>query len=220
MRILKRTFFILVVLFLFLGANGQSYLNYPDSWMTPVPEADKYYNDSVNQLNVPKSKMPPLKFSLNLGTSFSTSGYYGSGVQTWVAPEINYRVSDKLNLRMGVVATNNYMNSLPYGSSEVGGVNTSGSWFNYKVYVSADYFVSEKLVVSGSLLKSIDQTPAWVGQSPYFSQNYESMSMSFQYRINDFMTVGGGIQIDRGNVPYYYNPMQPFGNHLSPFGPY
>ncbi len=217
---MKRSFIILLTVFLFLGANGQSYLNYPDSWMAPAPGPDKYYNDSVNQLDVPGSKVPPLKFSLNLGTSFSTSGYYGSGVQTWVAPELNYRVSNKLNLRMGVVASNNYMNSIPQGVSDGVGMNTSGSWFNYKVYVSADYFVSEKLVVSGSLLKSIDQTPAWVGQSPFFSQNYESMSMSFQYRINDFMSVGGGIQIDRGNVPYYYNPMQPFGNHFSPFGPF
>lgn len=216
---MRKSITYLILSFFFLsGVMGQDYLNYPGSW-APVPGPDKYYKDSVKQAQANVSKLPPLRVKLNLGTSFSTGGYYGNSVQSWVAPEINYQVSNRLNLRVGVAVSNNYMTSLP-GFQEGNMSRASNSWFNYKVYVSGDYMINENLVVSGTLMKSIDQTPAWVGRPSYYNQNYESMSMSVHYRINDYMTVGAGIQINRGDVPYYYNPMmQPYGNQLSPFAP-
>ena len=210
--------YIIIVLFTMKG-YGQSYLHYPDSRMMPAPGPEKYYNDSLQKSSINISSLPRIRYSINIGTSFSTGGFYGNTIQSWVAPEINYRVSDKLDLRFGVVASNNYMtNPISYNTTAEG-VNNSASWFNYMVYAGGTYYVNENLVISGTIMKNFDQTPEWIGFSPNYNQDFESLSMSFSYRISDAFHIGADFRINRGGNPYMYNPTQPFGFQPYPMRP-
>ena len=200
----------IIFVFFSLSGYGQSYLNYPEAMMMPAPGPEKYYNDSLQKSSINISTLPKIRYNINLGTSFSTGGYYGGAIKTWVAPEINYRVSNKLDLKFGVVATNNYLTNPGRFNPSTEGVNNSASWFNYMVYASGTYYVNENLTISGTVMKSFDQTPDWVGISPYFNQDFESVTMSFSYKISDAMHIGADFRINRGGNPYMYSPNRPF----------
>lgn len=214
----KIALYIIVVLFS-LNGYGQDYLHFPNSRIMPAPGPEKYYNDSLQNSSIKISSLPKIRYNISLGTSFSTGGFYGNAIRSWVAPEINYRVSNKLDLRFGVVATNNYMTNTDvlYGTNE--GVNKSSSWGSYLVYAGGTYYVNEKLTISGTIMKNFDQSPDWIGVSPYSNNDFESASMSFSYKISDSFHIGADIRINRGGNPYMYSPNQPFGFQPYQMGP-
>lgn len=215
---IKRPVLILVfIMFAFFQANGQEYLTYPDAYYYPAPGPEKYYKDSLKINKLDRSSMPRMRYSLNLGTSFSGGSMYGNILQSWVAPELSYKVSNNLDLSFGVMFSNNYM---PNASSFVGGneLESASSWLTTSFYVSGTYYVNEDLIVSGTIMKSIDQTPSWAKNS-YMDRNYESLSFSMNYRLSDAVHLGLDLNINRGNNPWYMNPARPYGpDPFSPFG--
>ena len=208
---IKKILLFLFLIMLVLGGRSQSLFHHPEAWVIPAPGPEKYFADSVKLNNIKQSSLPRIKYSLNLGTSFSTGGFYGNSFRTWIAPEVNYRVSNKLDLRLGVVASNIYMNNLSGNFLNGEGINNSGSWNSFMIYAGGNYFVNEKLTISATVMKNIDKTPQWVRYSPYYDQNYENLSLSFYYRISNSFHVGADFRISRGNNPYMYYPGTPFG---------
>ncbi len=208
--------FVFIVFVLFQAA-GQSYLNYPDAYFVPSPGPEKYYKDSLMRNSPDRSSIPLMRYSLNLGTSFFGGNMYGNVFKSWIAPELSYKVSNKLDLNFGVMFSNNYMPNSSMAYSAGNEFSSASSWLTTSFYAGGTYYVSEDLIISGTLMKSIDQTPVWAKNS-YLDRNYESLSFSVNYRLSDAVQLGVDFNINRGNNPWYMNPARPYG--LDPFSPF
>jgi len=151
---------------------------------------------------------------VQLGTSFATDFNRGFAFTTFVAPELRYRVNDRLTIRGGVsMAYNQYGNSLmysPYGFSRY-----SGNFSQGMIYVAGDYVLGPKLILSGTAYKefSIDHNSPETGFSPGYDG--KGLMMNLRFMPSDNVTIDAGIEIYEGNNPYrsgFYNPYHPFGS--------
>ncbi len=152
---------------------------------------------------------------VQLGTSFSTDFNRGFAFTTFVSPELRYKVNDRLTIRGGVsLANTEYGNSLmysPYGYSRYSGNVTQGT-----IYVSGDYMLSPKLILSGTAYKefSINHRGPETGINPAYDG--KGLMMNLRFMPSENVTIDAGIEIYEGNNPYrngFYNPYRPFGSH-------
>ena len=213
----RSTLLFVFLVFVVFQVFSQEYLTYPNAYYIPAPGPDKYYKDSLKRNSLDRSAIPRVRYSLNLGTSFSGGSMYGNVLQSWIAPELSYKVSNDLDLNFGVMFSNNYMPNASLAYSSGNELNAASSWLTTTLYVSGTYYVNEDLIVTGTVLKSIDQTPVWAKNS-FMDRNYESLSFSVDYRLSDAVHLGLDLNFNRGNNPWYINPARPYG--LNPFSPY
>lgn len=154
-----------------------------------------------------------LDVNVQLGTSFATNFNRGFAFTTFVAPELRYRVSERFTLRGGIsMSYNQYGNTLlysPYGASEY-----SGNFGQGMIYVSGDYLLSPKLILSGTAYKefSVNQGLPENGFNPGFDG--KGLMMNLRFMPSENVTIDAGVEIYEGNNPYrngLYNPYRPFG---------
>ncbi len=200
-------FTILILLIFSLSARGQEYLNYPGAYNMPAPGPEKYYADSLESVRNPASDQPRIRYNMSVGTSFSTGGLFGNSMQSWLSPAISYRASDNLVLSAGMVFSNNFMKGSKF--FPVTESDNYSSWYTISAYASGTWFVNSDLAISGSLVKSVDQTPDYL-RNTIFDRSYESLSLSVDYRLSDAVRLGINFSTTRGN-PWYMN------NYHSPY---
>lgn len=149
---------------------------------------------------------------LRLGTSFASDFNRGFAFTTFVAPELRYKVNDRFRIRGGMQVSNNeYGNALfytPYGYTSYTGNITQGL-----LYVSGDYLISPKLILSGTAYKefSIDHGSPDDAFRPGYDGKGLMMNLRFMPTENVFIDVGA--EFYQGNNPYrsgFYNPYRPF----------
>ena len=149
---------------------------------------------------------------VQLGTSFATDFNKGFAFTTMAAPEIRYKVNNRLTIRGGISISNTeYGNTLvysPYGLNRYSGNVTQGM-----LYVSGDYMISPKVILSATAYKefSIDHG----GPDNAFRPGYDGKGVMMNLRLmpTENMTIDIGAEIYEGNNPYrggIYNPYRPF----------
>lgn len=149
-----------------------------------------------------------MDIGVSLGTSFSTNFNKGFAFTTYAQPEIRYKLSKRFRVRGGLLITNSeYGNTLVYSPA---GINSySGNITQGMFYVSGDYVISPKLILSGTAYKefSIDHGNA----DKMFSPAYDGKGLMMNLRIapseNVFIDIGA--EYYQGNNPYrsgLYNP--------------
>ena len=169
-------------------------------------------------LTTPPAANPDKKMDVGvqLGTSFSTDFNKGHAFSTMVAPEIRYRVNERFRIRGGIsIANTEYGNTLvysPYGYNRFTGNITQGM-----LYVSGDYMISPKVVLSGTAYKefSIDHGGPENGLRPGYDGKGVMMNLRLMPTENMFIDVGA--EFYQGNNPWrggtynpYYSPMRPY----------
>ncbi len=149
---------------------------------------------------------------VQLGTSFATDFNKGFAFTTMAAPEIRYRVNNRLTIRGGISISNTeYSNTLvysPYGLNRYSGNVTQGM-----LYVSGDYMISPKVILSATAYKefSIDHG----GPENAFRPGYDGKGVMMNLRLmpTENMFIDIGAEYYEGNNPYrggFYNPHRPF----------
>ena len=163
-----------------------------------------------------QSEQKKMDVGVQLGTSFSTDFNKGFAFTTMVAPELRYRVNKRLSIRGGIsIANSEYGNTLVYSPYEGAG-RYSGNITQGIIYVSGDYVISPKLILTGTAYKefSIDyNNPNNPGNM--FSPGYDGkgMMMNLRFMPSENTSIEAGIELYQGNNPYrggLYNPYRPF----------
>ena len=220
LRVMKRFYASVVFLsMMVMGLMGQGIYHHPEAWFAPPPGADKYYHDSINQTGVDRSNLPGIRYRINIGTSFSSGGFYGNTFQTWLAPEMTVPVSDRFSIRAGVIVSQVHATNMPAIPDGFADPGNTANWMSYSVYAEGTYRLSKDMTMTGTVFKKIDRTPGWVNQSLY-NQDFESYSLSFHYRLSNAVQIGARIQVDRGHPPYYNQPFSPYGHQPIGWGPW
>ncbi len=142
-------------------------------------------------------------YNLNMGTSFST-GTFGSFLDIYTAPQINYNFSPKWQFSTGLLI----MNSTLLNSSDDGkSINQTRAYIMNRV----SYQVNEKLRISGEILYGMNQSPdgnLGTKKAEYY------INFDAQYKINDSFSIGLRVSGTNMNNPYGYN--NPFYSGFSP----
>jgi hypothetical protein len=187
-------------------------------------QEDPYYDGSLGNrynpmyrpggfgnLYMPTSFDPAKKTDVNvqLGTSFSTNFNGGHAFSTMVAPELRYKVNERFSIRGGVSISNtDYGNTLvlsPNGLRSYSGNVTQGF-----IYVSGDYMISPKVILSGTAYKefSVDHS----NPDNAFRPGYDGKGLIMNLRLfpTDNMQIDVGAEFYQGNNPWRGGTYNPF----------
>jgi hypothetical protein len=169
-------------------------------------------------LYAPTSVNPEKKMDVGvqLGTSFTTDFKGGHAFSTSVSPEIRYKLNKRFTLRGGLSVSNTeYGNTLvysPFGYTPYTGNITQGI-----LYVSGDYIISPKVMLSGTAYKefSIDHG----NPDNAFRPGYDGKGLMMNLRLmpSPSTTIEIGAEFYEGNNPWrggtynpFYGPMRPY----------
>ena len=191
---------ILYLLFLILPLSS-------GSAQSPVEHIWKQV-DSINNAVQPEalsSASSPWSFHTSLGTSYAFSRGFGSSMQVFTAPALNYAASKRLSFHGGFVATHT-MPLMPYQDETSSGIP---EFSTFSVFLSSSYQLTDNLVIHGTALKSLAGLPI---QGPYADYNFHDISIGATYNFGNFSIGASFHQSDRMMFS------SPFGFGSSPFG--
>lgn len=194
------------------------------------PQEDPFYDGSLyNRYNpmyspggfgslrtpFPVSSDKKMDVGVQLGTSFSTDFNKGFAFSTMISPKIRYRVNERFTIRGGVsIANTEYGNTLvysPYGFNRYSGNITQGM-----LYVSGDYMISPKVILSGTAYKefSIDSSRPDNAFRPGYDGKGVMMNLRLMPTENMFIDIGA--EFYEGNNPWRSGTHNPYNRPFSP----
>ena len=153
---MKYRILIITLFFLpFISANSQWFYHFPDAFFMPAPGPEKYFLDSLNTRHGSED-LQLMNVDVQLGTSFFSS-FTGSPMMfSYIAPTLNFNISQRFKLSVGGVLMNNHIsafNQFVPGSIEQGGLPGRLN-SDFVMFASGNYLVNNKLLVYGSAYTS------------------------------------------------------------------
>jgi len=159
-------------------------------------------------------------WNLTVGTSYSYTGGWGSGMGFYAAPAYTLPMTNRLSLHAGVVASHFSLLGAPAGME----TGYSNGFSSLSLFAAASYQATERLVVQGAGVKQLVTSPA----SPFSPYPADHFSLGATYRLGNNITIGASIHMRNG---YGWGTGSPFGPsygsfysaplgspHASPFG--
>lgn len=150
-------------------------------------------DDSENEANDEHKR---LKTNVEVGTSFmySPGNFYGPSY--YVAPRLSYYVTPRFYLSAGIGVEHANLYSLydsPYTESEMLPMTRAF------LYAQGNYLLTEKLVLNGTVFKTMKYEPR-IAQHPYLrNYNYQGVDLGLQYNINPNFSVGFHMRMSNIN---------------------
>jgi len=172
----------------------------------PRPE---YYRPDTTKKVADNSSFDAKKLDYHLEIGTSVGGMLGGGsfMSSYIAPSVSYPITSRLNLTAGVVMEKNYFNNIPTFNGDGSITSTNSNSINNYFFAKADYLVSERLRVTGSILYGMNQMGI-TGTNNINTPNVSAYSFSADYKIMDGMHIGISVRKSQGFNPYNYNPYQ------------
>ncbi|AMM51565.1 hypothetical protein TH61_10800 [Rufibacter sp. DG15C] len=166
-----------------------------------------------------RAKMPKVSYSLSAGAAFSS---FGSA--SYLEPRVQYHVTPRFSVFSSVMMIQAWGGATFGSTSREGGAATSfmnsPASRQYLVHVGGSYAMTEKLMLSGSVWKSIGPTsPARYMANPFMYGGYPEQGFNFQakYQLAPNVTISGGVRYGTGQSGYFGGPSS-FYNNGSAFG--
>jgi len=131
-----------------------------------------------------------------------------------MAPAVSYQISPRLRVRAGGLVTS-------YRSGE----STAGIRDNVALFVAADYFVTDRMILTGSYYKLPENSLFRQSTTPevynrtnaLYAVPSESMSLGLNYKITKGLSFGAEFRFSNGYQPSL-NPY-PFMPGYTPYDP-
>ena len=210
---MKYRILILLLFFLpFVPANSQWFYHFPNAFYLPPPGPEKYYFDSQNTR--PGSEdLQLLNVDVQLGTSFISSFTGRPMTLSYIAPTLNFNISQRFNLSVGGVLVNNHtsaFNQFIPGSTEQG-ILPGRFNSDFVLFASANWLVNNKLLVYGSAYTSKftanNYSPFRLNSSSFRKNHFDQFTLGAKYKLSNAFTIGAHVEYSDGLNPYYrFNP--------------
>ena len=190
-------------------------------------EEEEYYNPNFknwsNGLSMDTSKTKQnIKFGFSTGASVASGFNGGSGVNTWVAPQVLIPINNRFSVETGISYNkgfyNNYNPILFYGDNTYGNLN--GEMTSVSYYVKGNYRVNERLTISGAVYgsKVLRTKPVNPANPNAFNFDNNGYSVGLNYKFSNGSELNFQLDLQKGNSPYYAMPYNGFGMGHSQFG--
>jgi hypothetical protein len=171
----------------------------------PVGDPDQLESTSPDdQSGYPKSGFKDrTDFDLEVGTSFSFSpgNYYGPSY--YVSPSFSYKVSPRFYLSTGV----GLQYSTFYPVNRPADADNMLPMTRAYLYARGSYYLTPRLVVNGTVYKSMMDAPRHSNYANQMRYNAQGMSIGFQYKVSDSFSFG--VQMNMQNGYYQHDPLIP-----------
>lgn len=151
-----------------------------------------------NQVDIPAVKEDRLKTNLELGTSFTYSPRNFYGPSYYVAPNLSYLVTPRFSLSAGVgfeYSTLYPLYNIPDAE------NTMLPMTRVFLFTSGSYLLTERLVLTGSVYKTINDVPKLSQYSRPMNYNYQGVDLGILYQINNNFSIGFHMRMSNMNYP-------------------
>jgi hypothetical protein len=151
-------------------------------------------------------KIKRLSTSLEAGTSFSYSPHNYYGPSFYIAPGLNYSITPRFNLQAGIIVEKSTL----YGFKESDLNTNSGlNLMSISLYARGSYLLTPKLVVHGTVYKTINDVPKQLKYQVPGSYNSNGAIVGINYKINRSLSIGFDVRMQNnsyysGNQGYYY----------------
>ncbi len=162
-------------------------------------------NDPTADQHILSKAITPWSFSSQLGTSYMFSPYFGSAMNMYAAPQLNYAATGRLAFHAGVSVGR----TVPFTRAIDEETPVNAGMTNMSTYVAASYRLSENLVVHGAGTKSVVLVPV---DGKLQTMNFNDLSIGATYDFGNFSI---GATIHRSDAPGY---MSPFGGGSNMYG--
>ena len=139
----------------------------------------------------------PGSWNFSVGTSYSYSKAFGSGMMIYAAPTYTLSLNDRWSLHGGVIASRYQgLNRTFFGESLY-----QGSFSSMALFAAASYRMNDRLILHGAGVKQLISAPA----SPFTPYPMDNLSLGATYMLGDHITIGATIHLNNGQN-YYSNP--------------
>ncbi|MCX6248895.1 MAG: hypothetical protein NTW10_14310 [Bacteroidetes bacterium] len=196
-------FILFPLCFLFMEGNAQ------------IPASDSLPPSAENVSRSTSLPLHKLHVGVQAGTQFTTTSGYGSGFSTYLSPTLTYPVSKRFLISGGISVVNtNLFGYRPYYSFGEG-PSYSGNFTQATLWVSGQYMLSNRLVITGTAYKTFDI----LGDNPnarFYKSTPQGAYFNVGYKINDFMHIEAGFGYSQGTNGYSFGcpGMHGFGSPL------
>ena len=186
-----------------------------------VAEDDAEYvlsKDSVKSEN-------KVHYNFEMGVGIGSGYGGGSNFSSYYKPSISFKATDRLTINTGLMYVNSQLNN-----SRLYGENNyrffSGNISEYYTYINAQYKISDKLSIGGSVYYNMTEYNPDMGtanMSNRSSRDHIGYSANFKYKISDNMTIEGEIRMGDRYSPFNQSRNNNFNSSVGssfsrPFG--
>jgi hypothetical protein len=157
-----------------------------------------------------------LHFSMQLGTSFSTSGF-GTALTNFVSPSFTYKVNNKFSLQFGATVRNSFIDNRYAGETYFGTVQPfNGNVTHSTVWASGIYQPNERLILRGTVYKDFSMFSPVDPGNPFTNIDSHGAMLDVTFRPNSSFEIGVHMEYHRGYNPFR-NPYG-YGCGMGPYG--
>lgn len=188
--------FLLATLLLSLSAQDND-VDYID-----IELDSSVYSNDVKTAEVERKLYTGVDMSM--GYAFSKNGY--NGPMFALSPYVAYPLNKKFSIRAGMSVGYGGFYSPYTVSSENNELLPMTRMF---LYVSGDYRVNDRLIVSGSIYTQVLDVPNSNPIDNNSNFNTQGASIGFQYKLTRSISVGAQIRVED---PGMYSPYSPVSN--------
>ncbi|HBS86125.1 MAG: hypothetical protein A2W91_07800 [Bacteroidetes bacterium GWF2_38_335] len=150
---------------------------------------------------------------ITVGTSFISAGNGKTMYCSYFAPHVEYDLTSRFRINVGGMLVNTNLFGVQPDETSSSGYAVSNGAFSTFLYLSGSYELSSKLVVSGTVFKSV-RSNSYSSNSPVL----DIYELGLEYKFNDNFSVGIEMKYINSNMPIgmFSNPYAPQGSFLMP----
>ena len=206
---IKRIFYIILFSVFSFVATAQTDTTEVDDYVIENPD----YVIPFDSLST-KDKM---HYSFGMGVGFGKVAY-GDYFSTYYKPMISYDVSPKLKVNGGLMYINSTVNNVPV-IADYQYQLFSGNISQYNAFVGAEYKLSHRLSVGGSVFYDFTAYDALNGTSLDVGNGLENLGCSgyVKYKVSETLSVQAEVRINDRN-PYMNRQNSPFSTGFMGMG--
>ena len=146
-------------------------------------------------------------WNLSVGTSYSYSKGFGSGMMYYTAPMFTMPLNNRWAMHGGMIASHYQGFNNTYSGESL----LPNSFSSMALFAAATYQMSDRLVLHGTGVKQLISTPV----TPFTSYPMDNLSLGATYKLGNNITIGATIHMNNGRG-FYSNPFNG-SMHQSPF---
>lgn len=178
---------------------------------TDTSDVDEYVIEDPNYV-MPfdsLSAKDKMHYSFGVGVGFGKSSY-GDYFSTYYQPMISYDVSPRLSINTGFTYINSMVNNIPV-ISDYQYQMFSGNISQYNAFIGAEYKLTDKLYVGGSIFYDFTSYNTHNGTSLDAGNGLNNLGYTgyVKYKVNDNFSIQAEVRINDRN-PYYNRRNNPF----------
>lgn len=155
-----------------------------------------------------------IHYNFEMGVGFGNTFGGGSTFNTYYKPSISFKATDKLTVNVGLMYVNSHLtNSRLFGENNY--QLFSGNISEYYTYVNAQYQLTDRLSVGGSVYYNMTTYDPVAGSSNLANRSnldHIGYSANFKYKVSESMSIQGEIRVGDRYSPFNQYQRNSFNN--------